>query len=34
MSDLAKMIVDGQVVVRISTSTFPVEEIIGRLIVV
>ena len=31
MSDLAKMIVDGQVFVRISTSNFPSGEIIGKL---
>jgi CHRD domain len=34
MSDFAKMIVDGQVVVRISTERNPVGEIIGRLIVI
>jgi CHRD domain len=34
MSDLAKMIVDGQVFVRISTSNFPSGEIIGKLAVI
>jgi CHRD domain-containing protein len=34
MSDLAKMIVDGQVFVRISTSNFPSGEIIGKLVVI
>ena len=34
MSDLAKMIVDGQVFVRISTSDFPSGEIIGKLAVI
>ena len=34
MSDLAKMIVDGQVFVRISTSDFPAGEIIGKLAVI
>jgi hypothetical protein len=34
MSDLAKMIVDGQVFVRISTSNFPSGEIIGKLTVI
>jgi CHRD domain len=34
MSDLAKMIVDEQVFVRISTSNFPSGEIIGKLAVI
>jgi hypothetical protein len=34
MSDLAKMIVDGQVFVRISTSDFPSGELIGKLAVI
>ena len=34
MSDLAKMIVDGQVFVRIGTSNFPSGEIIGKLTVI
>jgi CHRD domain len=34
MSDLVKMIVDGQVFVRISTSNFPSGEIIGKLAVI
>jgi len=34
MSDLAKMIVDGQVFVRISTSNFPSGELIGKLTVI
>jgi CHRD domain len=34
MSDLAKMIVDGQVFVRIGTSIFPAGEIIGKLTVI
>jgi hypothetical protein len=34
MSDLAKMIVDGQVFLRISTSDFPSGEIIGKLAVI
>jgi hypothetical protein len=34
MSDLAKMIVDGQVFVRISTSGFPSGELIGKLAVI
>jgi hypothetical protein len=34
MSDLAKMIVDGQVFVRVSTSNFPSGEIIGKLVVI
>ena len=34
MSDLAKMIVDGQVFVRITTSNFPSGEIIGKLTVI
>ena len=34
MSDLAKMIADGQVFVRISTSDFPSGEIIGKLAVI
>lgn len=34
MSDLGKMIVDGQVFVRIGTSNFPSGEIIGKLTVI
>ncbi|MFZ0344758.1 MAG: CHRD domain-containing protein [Nitrososphaeraceae archaeon] len=34
ISDLAKMMVDGQVFVRISTSDFPSGEIIGKLAVI
>ena len=34
MSDLAKMIVDGQVFVRISTSDFPSGELVGKLAVI
>ena len=34
MSELAKMIVDGQVFVRISTSNFPSGELIGKLAVI
>jgi CHRD domain len=34
MSDLAKMIVDGQVFVRIGTSNFPAGEIIGKLTII
>jgi hypothetical protein len=34
MSDLAKMMVDGQVFIRISTSDFPSGEIIGKLAVI
>jgi hypothetical protein len=34
MSELAKMIVDGQVFVRISTNDFPSGELIGKLAVI
>ena len=34
MSDLVKMIVDGQVFVRISTSNFPSGELVGKLAVI
>ena len=34
MSDLAKMIVDGQVFVRISSNNFPSGELVGKLTVI